>query len=289
MTPLEALQAANEGVSKKRRRPARPIPHPNDVERRYRAQLRALVRQISRQVRERVLPILKHSNYTQDAAYTRDSWSERVNAELDRIAEEYAAASFGEQVRRMASVVVLEANRQTTDAFIQSVRRAVGVDFRAVLSERGMAEFLNAAVAENIGLIDSLPSEMIKSMRTALLQGAMDGNSITSITRQIQRQTGIADRRARFIARDQLAKISGQVVERRQEQAGIRYWRWVTSNDERVGSDHRRAARRDIGYGPGVYPTGYKPPEGIPGASTRPNCRCTRSPVFDFELPERKR
>src|SRR5690554_4471809 len=155
MTPLEALQAANEEVSKKRRRPARPIPHPNDVERRYRAQLRALVRQISRQVRERVLPILKHSNYTQDAAYTRDSWSERVNAELDRIAEEYAAASFGEQVRRMASVVVAQANQQTTNAFIQSVQRAIGVDFRAVLSERGMAEFLNAAVAENIGLIDS--------------------------------------------------------------------------------------------------------------------------------------
>lgn len=289
MTPLEALAAANEDVAKRRKRPARPIKHPDDVERRYRSQLRALVRQISRQVRERVVPVLKASDYTQDAVVTRDQWSERVNAELDRLAEEYTNASFAAQVRRLATAVVMQANDETTGAFIQSVRRAIGVDFRAVLSARDMADYLNAAIEQNVSLIKSVPDELLKNMRTTLLQGAMDGESITSIVRQVQKQTGVADRRARFIARDQLAKISGQVTERRQKQAGIQYWRWVTSKDERVGDDHRKAAKRDIGFGPGVYPVGYEPPEGQPGNAKRPNCRCTRSPVFEFELPERKR
>lgn len=286
---LEALTAANEAAAEKRRRPARPIPHPDDVERRYRSQLRALVRRITRQVQESVLPILKGSDYTQDAIVTRDQWSDRVTAELDRIAEEYASSSFTEQVRRLAATTVAQANEQTTAAFINSVRRAIGVDFRSVLSERAMAEYLNAAIAQNVGLIKSVPEDLLKGLRTTVLQGAMDGESITSISRQIQQQTGVADRRARFIARDQLAKISGQVTDRRQKQAGIQYWRWVDSDDERVGSDHRLAARRDIGFGPGVYPVGYEPPEGQPGNAKRPNCRCTRSPVFEWEVPQRKR
>lgn len=286
MTPLEALTAANEAALKKRRKPAPPIKHPDSVERRYRVELRGMVRRIRRQMLERVIPALKGSDYTQDATYTRDVWSERVNGELDRIAEEYASSTFADQVRRLATAMVMQASDQTTDAFLSSVRRAIGVDFRSVLSEQGMADYLNAAIEQNVSLIKSVPDELLKNMRSTVLQGAMDGESITSITRQIQKQTGVADRRARFIVRDQLAKISGQVTERRQKQAGIQYWRWVTSKDERVGDDHRRAARRDIGYGPGVYPMSYEPPEGRPGNSTRPNCRCTQSPVFEWELPQ---
>ena len=115
------------------------------------------------------------------------------------------------------------------------------------------------------------------------------GQSPTQIANNIQEATGITRRRARGIARDQAAKLHGEITERRQRQAGIKYFRWVTSKDERVGTDHARAAARDVGYGPGVYRWDRPPKEGIPGRATRPNCRCTATPIFEWELPTNKR
>ena len=289
-TPLETLTAMNEQVGRTRKRPARPVDTQKRVERFYRKQLLQIVREIAKEVKADILPILREekADYTGDS-YTIDAWADRIIQALTALAEKYTASSFLSQYRRMAQRTVSMAEAETTQAFVDSVNKAVGVDLRPMLSSENMSGYLEVATQANVELIKSVPMEYFDRIQNAVFGGVRNGDAPTTIARNIQKATGITDRRARLIARDQSAKLTGEISERRQKQSGIKYFKWITSKDERVGTDHARAAARDVGYGPGVYRWDNPPKEGIPGSATRPNCRCTATPIFEWQLPKDKR
>jgi SPP1 gp7 family putative phage head morphogenesis protein len=288
-SPLEQLTQATQGYQRKRS--AQPVRTRNDPERFYRGQLRELIVAMRRDIEREVMPVVrqeKEAYRVMDSAYTRDSWSDRIIEAMDRLITKYTGDLFNAQYRRLAARTVSMADAESTQAFVKSVNKAVGVDLRPMLSSEGMRDYLDVAIADNVNLIKSVSDEYFKRIEQAVLGGVRGGDAPTTIARNIQEATGITFRRAKLIARDQSAKLAGEITERRQTQAGVKYFRWVTSKDERVGSDHRAAARRDVGYGPGVYRWDKPPKEGIPGRATRPNCRCTATPVFEFELPKAK-
>ncbi len=290
--PLEQLQEMNEQAGKTRRRSASTPRDPTkDVERFYRAQLKSLVRMIKKEIEEGVIPVVKEekAEYQADSVPTYDAWADRVIEAIRRISRRFVQGEFQEQYERLARRTVSMAEAETTDAFVKSVNKAVGVDIRPMLDEEGMREYVQAASWQNAQLIKSIPEEYLKRVETAVVGGIRGGDAPSKIARNIREATGITRRRAELIARDQTAKLTGEISERRQKQAGVKYFKWITSKDERVGDDHRRAARRDVGYGPGVYRWDNPPPEGVPGNSTRPNCRCTAKPVFEWELPNKGR
>ena len=91
----------------------------------------------------------------------------------------------------------------------------------------------------------------------------------------------------------------------RSQSLGIMYYRWSTSNDRRVSGNPSGAypyakikcymiAKRDIGYGKGVYT--YKDGAEYAGetklhpGTCHPECRCRRIPLIEgvnFELPSK--
>ena len=62
----------------------------------------------------------------------------------------------------------------------------------------------------------------------------MRGDSVTTLTRNLQQVTGATYRRAELIAVDQTVKIRSDITSRRQQSAGITRFRWSTSQDSRV-------------------------------------------------------
>lgn len=56
-----------------------------------------------------------------------------------------------------------------------------------------------------------------------------------------------------MIARDQTAKVNGDLASRRQRAVGINYFQWIDSDDERVRSRHESIANRLTAYGKGIY------------------------------------
>lgn len=302
MTNLERLAELNQEAmqTRKRRRKAPSLRYPESIEREYLYRLEEVVTALADYVRERLYPLIKElqRDYREDFAVTmgdsvpvgktittNDAWADVITQALEQLADEYTNEAFVSIAERFSSLVVNNTVNHSSEEVARSVNAAIGVNIKPLYTSSGMYDYINAAIKQNVELIKSLPSEFTKRTETIILQGMMDGERYERIAAQLEESYGIAARRARTIARDQVSKINGQVVERRQKQAGISYWRWVTSKDERVGADHRLAASRDIGYGPGVYPMGYEPKEGRPGNATRPNCRCTASPVFEWELP----
>ena len=286
-TPLEQLIEMNEQVRRTRKRPARRREPPKDVERFYRTQLRSLIRAIRREIDKEVMPEVRQNkaDYTLDSVVTMDTWSDRIIALIAGISERFTSQAFEQQYDRLAARTVSMAEASSTRQFLESVNQAIGVDMGPILDQAGIRDYLQVASYQNAQLIKSVPQEFLKGIENAVIGGIRAGNAPSEIAKQIQKQTGIADRRAQLIARDQVAKMNGEITERRQRQSGIKFFRWSTSKDARVGDDHRAAAARDVGYGKGVYRWDQPPKEGIPGRATRPNCRCVAIPVFEWELP----
>ena len=97
----------------------------------------------------------------------------------------------------------------------------------------------------------------------------------------------MSDKRAKLIARDQTAKIAGNLNERRQRSVGFVYFRWLDSGDSRVRDRHEDIADKVTAYGKGVYrwnhpPLNEKGEEILPGQDYQ--CRCTAVPVSQVEV-----
>jgi uncharacterized protein with gpF-like domain len=235
-------------------------------------------------------PILK-------AEYTADSpLVDRIIAALNRLAARFTGTAYANQAHRLAQSTLSMAEADSTAAFVSSVNRAVGVDMGRLMSSEGLQAYMDAAVAENVALIKSISSDYFSKIEQAVMGGMRAGESTTVIAKRIQAETGSTYKRAKLIARDQCSKVNSDVVRRRQQQAGITRFKWVTSRDERVSGNPAgrypnakikcyAIARKDDGYGPGVFlvnkgasfggETGLFPGRGHIG------CRCTSTPLIE--------
>ena len=76
-------------------------------------------------------------------------------------------------------------------------------------------------------------------MTNIINNGFYSGSSNTSIAKQIQEAYGIERRHAQFIARDQMAKLNGEITRQQQEDAGVKEYIWSDSGDVRVRDSHK--------------------------------------------------
>lgn len=270
---------ALENLKAGRPRRAEPIDYPDSLPAQYNRQLQALISAINEDIKREIIPALHRLK----PEYTQDAWPSMMNALLTALVERWTGPIFKAQAARIAAGTVRRAEAENGKAFLKSVNKAVGIEVFGAQSEALTTE-LEAAAVENAHLITTIPEQYLNKVSTTIMERMRGGYAPSVIARDLREQSGITRRRAKIIARDQTAKLNGELTKLRNKAAGIAYFRWVTSKDGRVGDDHRKAAERDVGFGKGIYRWDNPPKEGIPGRATRPNCRCTASPVFEWEL-----
>ena len=115
-----------------------------------------------------------------------------------------------------------------------------------------MREALRIATEQNAQLIKSLARQHCDAIASKVYANVQAGARPSSLVSEI-RDYGATKARAKFIARDQTAKVMSTISRVRQQAAGFRYFRWSTSHDERVRQEHRDVANRITPYGKGVY------------------------------------
>lgn len=271
-----ALERLKAGKPKQ----AKPVDYSESLPARYNRDLNKIITAINEDVKANVLPAV----YQQKAEYTADAWPTVMNALLTALTERWTGDLFKAQADRLAAGTIRRIEAENGQAFLNSVNGAVGIEVFGANSQ-AITTQLEAASIENANLIKDLSDQHVKRISTTILERMRGGYAPSVIAKDLQKVSGISRRRAKNIARDQTSKLNGELTKQRNLAAGIEFFRWVDSDDSRVGDDHRRAANRDIGYGKGVYRWDKPPKEGIPGRSTRPFCRCTAAPVFPWELP----
>ena len=149
----------------------------------------------------------------------------------------------------------------------------------------------------NFTLIKSLSEEYIKKLNTIVSEGVAEGRTYNALMRDIQKMNKtMAVSRTKLIARDQIGKLNGRLTKRRQQEAGINMYEWLTAMDERVRSKHRKLQGKicqwgnDTVYKDSVRDESWKSRSaagmhiGTPGSDIQ--CRCSSSPVMSDLIEE---
>lgn len=192
---------------------------------------------------------------------------ETVRARMSRIIDP-------EYLERLAGSAAEETADFNKEEMTRQMRAAVGVDI--FLADPGLRRTVAAFVEANVALIKTIPAQLFDKVERVINAAFRRGQRSEQIAPRISHQFGVSYRRARFIARDQIAKINGQLTEQRQTELGLDEYIWRTSRDERVRESHRALE--------GTVQKWSDPPTTLEGRTVHPGedyqCRCTAEPVI---------
>lgn len=163
----------------------------------------------------------------------------------------------------------------TREQFQRQVRAALGIDLPA--SNPDFSRVFRDFRTKNTALIKTMAEDKVGRVRRVLHEAGV-GTRVEEIAAALQEQTGITDRHAALVARDQVLKLNGQVTEQRHQEAGVTQYIWRTSEDERVRESHRALDGTKHRYD-------QPPVQSAKGEKANPGqffqCRCTMEPVIE--------
>lgn len=241
--------------------------------------------QVMKLVREDVeatlIPLIKRAvpEYVQDA-----QWLEIIANALRSLTARWTSPFAQRQAERIAETFVKAAAGENE-------RKAVsfGIDLYGGNTE--LQDYLKAAAFQNSQLIKSLPARYLEQVQNIVIGNMRNGMRPSYIEQQLVKEFGVSQRRAKLIARDQHSKIQGDMNRIRQVKSGLKYFRWLTSHDDRVRHAHRVAGDKVTKYGKGVYSWDDLPiVDGVPTFPGQPiQCRCVAVPITEAQVERNKK
>ncbi|MGS1116012.1 phage head morphogenesis protein [Castellaniella sp. UC4442_H9] len=243
----------------------------------YNQVLQRLVIAVKADIDARLIPAI----HVQAPAYVQDEWGADIQAIIDTLLAKWTSPGFQELAMRLSAGFI----RTTLSTIDRQNKRSFGID--VLQGSPQMRAAMQAATIQNANLIKSIPEQYLKGVANSVFTNMRIGLLPREVAAQIQEQYGVTRRRAQFIARDQTAKVNGELTKQRQIDAGYEYFQWLDSDDERVRASHHRIANTDVGYGRGVYRWDHLPAnehgERIqPGSDYQ--CRCTARAIRNSKV-----
>lgn len=186
--------------------------------------------------------------------------------------------TVGFGLRRRLELLANLNRKLTVKEWKRAIKATLGIDIR---EDYYLGEFYKEQllqwVKENVDLISTIPEDTLDKMKDIVYDGYVNGRTTTQMVKDIQRTYGVSKRHANLIARDQTAKLNGQIQQYQQQDAGIEEYIWCTTGDERVRSSHRELNGMKFRWD--------TPPENSDGRACHPGedyqCRCIGRPVFN--------
>jgi len=159
---------------------------------------------------------------------------------------------------------------------------ALGVQFNP-LTEAWLMPEMQLWASQNAQLITSLQQGYADDVAKAVRETVIRGGSIRDLTEHIRdRLEPGLEKKAAFIARDQVGTLNADLTQKRQTDAGVTKYIWRTAKDERVRGDpggmYPSAEPSHFDREGKVYEWKNPPEGGHPGEDY--NCRCTAEPDF---------
>lgn len=252
---------------------ARSVAANRGIEAKYRKALKRMVAEMHASV-----------EYWVTAAYRKDpprmlalaedaSPSEKIKRVMADLAKRWTAR-FDEWAPKIA------------EAYLQGMFKTSDSAFRASLKDAGWAvEFkmtpavrdaFNASLAENVGLIKSIPEKYLQQVEGSVMRSYATGRDLQALTKELKQIYPAAAHRAELIARDQSNKANAVVNRARQLELGFEYAIWMHSHAGKNPREDHVAAngkRYKIAEGCKISGEYIQPGEEI-------NCRCTSRPVL---------
>jgi uncharacterized protein with gpF-like domain len=257
---------------KSRKRYARPTFPNAGVDAWYRTQLQALVNEMSQSLLDTVRRAWRDAGLAQDA---RKRPTPAIL--LDRSLEKWGGLWVYRTNKAALKIATAFAkrNRKATETSMMAALADAGftVRFRADKLTRNAVD---AVIAENVGLIKSIPQRYLSDVQVEIMQNVMNGSDLGALTDSLVEKYGIAHRRAAFIAKDQNHKAKAAIERARRLDVGITHAKWKHSHagrDPRPTHVAMDGELYDIAVGMFDEAVNHNV---WPG--TEPHCRCTDEP-----------
>lgn len=224
---------------------------------------------------------------TGDVIYAEDaSLVSKMRMLLNGLEREFSK-EFGAKADRLSKRVISRINKNSSSAVHSSLEKlSGGLSIKSSTITNDVGEVIKASVAENVGLIKSIPSQFLDQVRFDILNSITNPANAGIEDLQTKIHNLLDDRykkvrnRARFIATDQTRKAYNRINAARLDNLGITEFEWIHSG----GGKDPRKYHMDVLNGkvfslkdpPIINPdTGER---GLPGQL--PWCRCTMRPVI---------
>lgn len=213
----------------------------------YNVVLQRMIKTLKRDIDVEIVPLVRQyaDETTLDSApvVTVDAWSDIIAAALTKLIDRWDSSYYGSLANDIASNFVTTTMKRNKKSF----------GFDVFQNSQEIIDYMKAASWQNAQLITSINSQYLTQVSNIVMGNMRQGMRPSYIVEQLQEQYGITQRRAKMIARDQTAKITGEITKLRQQQAGFKYFRWLDSHDQRVRHRHKEIANKVTPYGKGVY------------------------------------
>lgn len=254
----------------------------------YNALLKKLVREIKNDVNQ-LLPLLRQlapEYQTDSIMVTNDTYVTQITSALRRLVDKWNSPEFRGIATRIASQFVRTANNVNGERFSKSMK-GFGIDIFG--DDTSLQDYIDASIFDNTRLITSIPEQYLTQVESIVMTNVRAGGRPSSIAKLLQKQFDVTENRAKMIARDQTAKVNGDLSKKRQIASGFEYFEWIDSDDERVRDRHEFISDKVTAYGKGIY-RWDNPPLSAQGVPIIPGqdfqCRCTARPVSQREVNE---
>lgn len=174
------------------------------------------------------------------------------------------------------------------DAYLKGMFKASDSAMRQSLKDAGwtveftmtpaVKDAFNASLAENVGLIRSIPEKYLQQVEGVVMRSYSAGRDLHTMVKELKQLYPAASHRAELIARDQSNKANAVVNRTRQLELGITQAMWMHSHaGQNPRPDHVAANGKIYNIAEGCKISGeyIQPGQEI-------NCRCTSRPVLPF-------
>jgi SPP1 gp7 family putative phage head morphogenesis protein len=239
---------------------------PKQIEVRYRKALLNLVRNLKKDVFERIIPLLR----IYEPEFVNDAYATALSKAFDNLRNRYA--NITREAESVASAFVTSSDATNKRKFYSTLQSAFGVNVQSLVQQENLGDILIAKTRENVALIQSIPDEFLKKVETIVFEGTTQGSRTTSMIKELQHIGKVTENRARLISRDQTSKMNSSLNQQRQQNLGVEEYIWRTAEDDRVRPDHASKDGKTFRWD--------KPPKdtGHPGEDIQ--CRCIAQPLI---------
>lgn len=267
---------------------------PKSMAIRYYGDLRPIIERLRRKVRQVIEPELpglgKHS-YIPSVSMD-DSITEKVGRMFGRLrvnffGQEYQAGgtaiAFNNLLENQIEKTAKSLSMFHKARFQANVDHVLGV--QPLRSEPWLNAYLRDWTMQNVSLIKDIPEIAIDDMQKIIIESVMKGEQTQKLRWAIQDKLGIAETRAKLIARDQTNKLYGTLTELRSVYNGWEFYQWDTVEDEAVRPDHKRLNGKIYKFSepPVTVTSGKRAGErNNPGLDIQ--CRCLSIIIFDRNM-----
>ena len=171
-----------------------------------------------------------------------------------------------------------------TDAAMRQALRDAGWSIEFTMTP-AMRDAFEASLAENVGLIRSIPQQYLQQVEGIVMRNYAAGRDLKSMAAEIKSRFGVAADRAVLISRDQANKANAVVQKARQTELGIVEFQWLHSH---AGKEPRST---HVAMNGKRFPVSQGAWDSKEGAYVFPgeliNCRCVGRSVLPFTPAEK--